>query len=77
MSKYTLWDIPSSSLLLETHELDVVSRSTLSFVAENGHDALSDLLLGVEPDDSAPVHDHSGPDILEAIERERSAVRMT
>lgn len=71
MSKYTLWDIPSSSLLLKTHELDVVTQSTENFVSENGLAALSELLLGIEPDDSSPVHDHSGGDILEAMEREQ------
>lgn len=75
MSKYTLWDIPSSSLLLETYELDVVTRSTAAFVIENGTDALSEIMLGIDPGDSSPGHDHAGAAILEALKRERGAVR--
>lgn len=75
MSKYTLWDIPSSSLILETQELDDMVESTGQFVVENGEDALADLLLGIEPDDASPIHDHSGRDILIAIDQERSALK--
>ncbi len=77
MSKYTLWNIPSSSLLLETHELDVVAESTALFVSDNGEEALADLMLGIEPDDASPVHDHTGTHILEAIERELGALKLT
>ncbi len=76
MSTYTIWDLPSNTLILETRQLDTVVEATETYVSDNGESALSDLLLGIEPDDSAPVHDHSGPDILAAIERERSAVRV-
>ena len=75
MSKYTLWDIPTSSLILETQALDDMVESTGQFIAENGEDALADLMLGIEPDDATPVHDHSGKDILIAIGRERSALK--
>ncbi len=76
MSKYTLWDIPSSTLLLETRELNVIAESTTKFILENGEEALSDLMLGIEPDDSSPVHDHSGMHILDAIVGEQGAVRV-
>ncbi len=76
MSRYTLWDIPSSTLLLETRELDVIAESTTRFILDNGEEALSDLMLGIEPDDSSEVHDHSGMHILDAIAGEQGAVRV-
>jgi len=77
MSNYTLWDISSSSLLLETRDLNAIADSTAQYVSDNGEEALDDLLLGIEPDDTSPIHDHSGMHILEALKREQGAVRVT
>lgn len=74
MSKYTLWDVSSSSLLLETRELHAIADSTARFVSDNGEEALDDLMLGIEPDGTLPAHDYSGRHILEAIEREQGAL---
>ncbi len=76
MSTHTIWDIPSSTLLLETRELDTVIEVTGTYVSENGREALSDIMLGIDPGDSASAHDHSGSQILEAIEREQGALRV-
>ncbi|MBA3276650.1 MAG: hypothetical protein H0T72_12740 [Chloroflexia bacterium] len=77
MSKYTLWDIPSSSLLLESQDLDVVAESAALFVSDNGKGALANLLLGIEPDGASPVQDLTGMHILEAIKREQGALKLT
>ncbi len=77
MSKYTLWDISSGSLILETGDLEVVAKSTTLFVSDNGEEALADLMLGIEPDGASLVHDHTGRHILEAIEREQDALKLT
>ena len=75
MSIYSLWDIPSSSLLLETRELGAIAESTTSFVRDNGEQALDEIILGIELDDSTSAREHTGSQILEAIAREQSTLR--
>ncbi len=69
---YTLWDIPSSSLLLETCELSRIAESTAAYVHDNGEAALEDLLLGIATEQFAAAREHTGTDILRAIEQEAS-----
>ncbi len=75
MTTYTLWDVQSSSLLLETSELGVIAESTASYVLDNGEEALNDLLLGIESDETSLPQEHSGPQILSALKREQASWR--
>lgn len=67
MSKYTLWDIPSSTLLLDTDIREEISTATEAFVRENGIDVLDELLLGVERKGSKLPVNHTGTEILTAL----------
>ena len=73
MSTYTLWDIPSNSLLLETQQITDIATTTTTFVTANGESVLDDLLFGVV--DEGMAQEHSGQSILEAIQRERGLSR--
>lgn len=75
MSNYSLWDIQSSSILLETQELSVIAESAAAYVLDNGEDALDDLLLGIEPDDATIAREHTGRDILSALKHEQTINR--
>ncbi len=75
MSTYTIWDLPSNTLLVETRQLDTVVEVTETYVSDNGESALSDLLLGIEPEDSSLAHDFSGLEILRAIRQEQATYR--
>jgi hypothetical protein len=72
MSTFTLWDIPSSTLLVETAELDTISTTIRSYVADNGQEALDDLVLGVELDATLKPAQHTGSDILRVLGEEES-----
>jgi len=75
VSIYSLWDIQSSSMLLETRELSAIAESAAAYVSDNGEDALDDLLLGIEPGDSSIAQEHTGRGILSALKQEQATNR--
>jgi hypothetical protein len=75
MSTYTLWDVHSTTLLVGTRSLSEIAASTDAYVRDNGSDALEDLVLGIEPDDTSPVQEHAGRQILETIKREQASAQ--
>jgi hypothetical protein len=74
MTTYTLWDLPSSSLLVQTHAIGELADSAQAFIEDNGEGALEDLLLGIERGDDRTA-EFSGRHILEVISREKKEQR--
>ncbi len=66
-TRYSLRDIPSSSLLAETANLGEVAVNAAGFVHDNGIGALDDLMLGVStPSPDQPI-EYTGKGILPVL----------
>jgi hypothetical protein len=67
MARYTLWDIPSSSLLVETDDESNVRDVVQSLADRNGVAILEELVLGVERPRVTLPENFSGSDIVREL----------
>lgn len=67
MAKFTLWDIPSSSLLLETDDASNVRDVAQSLIETNGVAVLEELVLGIERTRVTHPENFSGSDIVREL----------
>ena len=67
MPKYTLWDIPTSTLLLDTDDKSRARQIAQLFVTDNGASILDELVLGVEGPSTSSPDNYSGEDITREL----------
>jgi len=68
---YSLWDVPSSTLLAETTSASEITAITNHFLHDNGEEALDELLLGISTPSSGLPNQFTGTDILRALKNEK------
>jgi len=69
VTKYVLWDIPTSTLLLETECVREIQQSIDIFSRDNGDTILAELLLGIEDPATDAVQSFTGKDIASELNR--------
>lgn len=74
MTKYVLWDIPTSTMLLDTGNVEEARRSIDAFIQDNDISVLDELLLGIEEPEEDTARSYTGRAILselDALRKER------
>jgi len=74
MKLYELWDIPSSSLVMETTDRRAVAETVMEYAAKFGSDALDEWSLVVSEDQSWG-EDVLGGALLDALDLRSAAKR--
>jgi hypothetical protein len=68
VAKYTLWDVPSGTLLIDTDDESSARSILQTLLATNGVIILDELVLGIEqPDPAAHPDSVTGEDIVRAM----------
>lgn len=67
MAKYTLWDIPTSTLLLDTDDKSRARQVAQLFVTDNGASILDELVLGVDDPSTPNPDNYSGEEIAREL----------
>lgn len=72
MTRFLLWDVPDSTLLLETTSASEIRQSIETFIEDNGDGILAELLLGIEESTAETAQSFVGNDIVSELNRRAS-----